>query len=171
MLRLAGRQADGVIINWLTPNDVPRVVGIARDAARAEGRDPADLEVASRVFVCMHDDIEIARATARRQITAYLNVPVYRGFHEWLGNDRLLGPMWQKWDAGDRRGALAAISDEAVDSLVAAGDAARCRDLVQAFASQGVETPIMYWIPTATDVEGQARESWAMLRALAPRSS
>lgn len=168
MLRLAGETADGVIINWLTPKDVPKVVRIAREAAQAAGRDPAALEVVCRIFVCMHDDLEVARNVARRWIAAYLNVPVYRKFHEWLGNDRLLAPMWEKWAVGDRRGALAAISDEAVDALFAAGDAARCRALVEAYVAQGVETPVMFFMPAAADPEGQARESLAMLRRLAP---
>jgi probable F420-dependent oxidoreductase len=168
MLRLAGETADGVIVNWLTPSDVPRVVGVARDAAKAAGRDPATLEVACRIFITMHDDREVARAAARRLIAAYLNVPVYRQFHQWLGNEPLLGAMWANWQAGDRRGALAAIPDEAVDALFATGDARRCRALVEAYIANGVETPILCFMPVATDLESQARESLAMLRALAP---
>ena len=33
MLRLAGELADGVLLNWLTPDNVPRSVAIAREAA------------------------------------------------------------------------------------------------------------------------------------------
>lgn len=168
MLRLAGQVADGVIINWLRPADVPRVVRVARDATEQAGRDPASLEIACRIFITMHDDIEVARAAARRLIAAYLNVPVYREFHRWLGNAPLLGGMWDRWAEGDRRGALAALPDEAVDTLVAVGDAARCRALVDAYLQAGVETPILCFMPAATDLEGQARESLAMLRALAP---
>lgn len=168
MLRLAGETADGVIINWLRAADVPRVVAVAREAARAAGRDPASVEVACRIFVCVHDDLETARATARRWIAAYLNVPVYRRFHEWLGNDRLLGGMWEKWAAGDRRGALAALGDQAVDALFAAGPAARCRAMIEEYVAAGVDTPILYFMPAATDWSAQAQESRAMLRALAP---
>ena len=168
MLRLAGETADGVIINWLTPRDVPKVVKIARDAAQTAGRDPRALEIVCRIFVCMHDDLEVARTVARRWIAAYLNVPVYREFHQWLGNAPLLAPMWEKWQAGDRRGALAALSDDAVDALFVAGDAARCRAMVEEYVRQGVETPVMFFMPAATDPEGQARESLAMLRQLAP---
>lgn len=168
MLRLAGQMGDGVIINWLRPADVPRVVRVARDAAEKAGRDPVSLEVACRIFVTMHDDLEVARAAARRLIAGYLNVPVYREFHRWLGNAPLLGGMWDRWAEGDRRGALAALPDEAVDSLVAVGDAARCRALVDAYVQAGVQTPILCFTPAATDLEGQARESMAMLHALAP---
>src|SRR5436190_1432132 len=68
MLRLAGREADGVIINWLAAHDVPKVVQVARDAAGSADRDPAQLEVACRIFVVMHDDLAVARDAARRLI-------------------------------------------------------------------------------------------------------
>ena len=45
----------------------------------------------------------------RRHMAAYLNVPVYKAFHEWLGRGPELGPMWQAWAAGDRKAAVAAI--------------------------------------------------------------
>lgn len=171
MLRLAGREADGVIINWLGAHDVPAVVKVARDAAAQAGRDPAALEIACRVFVVMHDDLAVARDAGRRLIAGYLNVPVYRAFHEWLGNGHLLGGMWERWAAGDRRGALAALSDEAVDAFVAVGNADRIHARLQQFVAAGVDTPIMLWSPAAppTDQAAQAAESWAMLRQLAPR--
>ena len=33
MLRLAAREGDGAIINWLSPTDVAKVAGVVRDAA------------------------------------------------------------------------------------------------------------------------------------------
>src|SRR5215831_10795505 len=46
MLALAGRIADGVILNLMTPAQAGQAAGIVRDAARAAGRDPASVEVA-----------------------------------------------------------------------------------------------------------------------------
>lgn len=168
MLRLAGELADGVILNWLRPDDVPAVTAIVREAAERAGRDPAAIEVVARIFVFMHDDIEQARATARRAVAAYLNVPVYRAFHEWLGNGPLLSAMWERWQAGDRRGALAAISDDALDQLVAVGDAARCRQVIERFVAQGVACPALMFWPVASEPAAQAAQSLAMLRAFAP---
>ena len=37
MLRLAGREADGVILNWLAVDDVPTVLGQVADGAKAAG--------------------------------------------------------------------------------------------------------------------------------------
>ena len=45
MLRVAGEVGDGAIINWLSAEDVPTPVSIARQAAAEAGRDPEALEI------------------------------------------------------------------------------------------------------------------------------
>jgi probable F420-dependent oxidoreductase len=167
MLRLAGAEADGVIINWLAPEDVPTVLREVRAGARATGRDPDEVEVVSRLFVCVSDDEAAARQIARRYIAAYLTVPVYAEFHRWLGRGDALQPMLDAWNEGDRRGALAAIPDEVVDAVFIAGDAAACRARIQAYVDAGVDTPVVYPIPVSMDWTEQGRESRAAVEALA----
>ena len=84
MLRLAGREADGVILNWLS----------AEDVATVKPELGADIPVAARIFVCPSEDTDTARAVGRRMIAAYLNVGVYAAFHRWLGRGPELEPMW-----------------------------------------------------------------------------
>ena len=108
MLHLAGREADGAIINWLSADDVTQVV-----AEVGPGK-----EVVARIFVCPSEDTETVRAMGRFAIAAYLNVPVYAAFHEWLGRGDHLKGMWEAWRAGDRKAATAAIPDEVVDALI-----------------------------------------------------
>src|SRR4029077_12887754 len=47
MLRLAAREADGAIINWLSADDVVKVAGVVRDAAGGDEK-----EIVCRIFVC-----------------------------------------------------------------------------------------------------------------------
>lgn len=135
MLRLAGREADGAIINWLSPSDVTKVAGVVRDAAGGQDR-----EIVARIFVCVSENTEVVRAAARFAIAAYLNVPVYAAFHEWLGRGPQLQGMWDAWKAGDRKAALAAIPDEVVDDLVVHGSAAQCRAKIDQYFANGVTT-------------------------------
>src|SRR5690606_16850509 len=72
MLRLAGREADGAIINWLSAEDVSTVAPIVKEAAGGEER-----EIVARIFVAPTDDAEAVRGMGRYAIAAYLNVPVY----------------------------------------------------------------------------------------------
>ena len=67
MLRLAAREADGAIINWLGPDDVPKVTAVLADAAGGEER-----ELVARIFVCPSENAEVVRAGARYAIAAYM---------------------------------------------------------------------------------------------------
>jgi len=139
MLRLAGREADGAITNWLSAEDVARVADIVHDAAP----DNAEREVVARLFVCPSTDADAVRAQAKYAMAAYLNVPVYAAFHEWLGRgDRLRG-MWDAWQAGDRKAALAAIDDKIVDELVIHGSPDECRAHIQRYVEAGIDTPVL----------------------------
>src|SRR5438093_8214800 len=67
MLRLAGRESDGAIVNWLSADDVKQVAPEV-----GEGK-----EIVARIFVCPSEDAETVRRYGRMAIAAYLNVPVY----------------------------------------------------------------------------------------------
>ena len=86
MLKLAGREADGAIINWLSADDVTKVVGVVNAAAHASAN-PVEKEIVARIFVCPSENTELVRESAKRVIAAYLNVPVYAEFHRWLTVD------------------------------------------------------------------------------------
>jgi probable F420-dependent oxidoreductase len=147
MLRLAAAEADAAITNWLAPGDVPAV----RAAAGP------DCELIARIFVCPTPDAEAARAIGRRMIAAYLTVPAYAAFHAWLGRGEEMRPMIDAWEAGDRRSALAAISDRLVDDLFVHGSAEACRERVARYQSEGLDTPVISIIPVpGGDVAGAA---------------
>ena len=155
MLKLAGREGDGAIINWLSASDVAQVASIVH--AQGEGK-----EIVARIFVCPSTDTDKVREQARFAITTYLNVPVYAAFHQWLGRDQLQ-PMWDAWAAGDRKAALAAIPDSVVDELIIHGSPEACREHIGRYVEAGVTTP-------ALSVMGFAGvEPLEAMRQLAPR--
>lgn len=158
MLRLAGREGDGAIINWLAAEDVPKVAAIVN----AQGD---DREIVCRIFVCPSEDTETVRQAAKFAIAAYLNVPVYAAFHEWLGRGPALRGMWDAWQAGDRKGALASIPDEVVDELIVHGSAATCRARIQKYFDLGVTTSSLAIMPLAPI------DFWQAVRQLAPTAS
>lgn len=157
MLRLAGREADGAITNWLAASDVP--------AVRAELGSGAEL--VARIFVCPTPDVDEARALGRRHIAGYLTVPVYRAFHEWLGRGDRLVPMQEAWAAGDRRRAAELIPDEVVDELIVHGEPEACRERIQAYVEAGVTTPVL--MPLTGGSGGDGADPGRLVRALAPR--
>jgi probable F420-dependent oxidoreductase len=146
MLHLAGKEADGVILNWLSADDVKTSV------AEVEKAGGAGHEVVARIFVVPNEDAEVARTVGRRMITTYLNVPAYAEFHRWLGRGPALQPMWDAWASGDRKGALAAIPDEVVDDLVVHGSFAECRAKIRRYMDNGVTIPALAVIPSGVDL-------------------
>jgi probable F420-dependent oxidoreductase len=169
MLRVAGEVGDGVILNWLAPEDVPRCVAVVHEAALRAGRDPAAIEVSARLFVNVDPPSAESDAVARRHIAAYLNVPVYRAFHEWLGRGAGLGPMWQAWERGDRRGAVAAIPDPVVSELILRGTMPEVRARIRRYLDAGLDTVFLALQTSEPDPDRKREVLRGALRALAPR--
>ncbi|MEU4561698.1 LLM class F420-dependent oxidoreductase [Actinoplanes sp. NPDC023936] len=159
MLRLAAAEADGVILNWLAATDVATALAETKEAGPG-------FDVAARIFVIPTEDAGYARTVGRRMITAYLTVPAYAAFHRWLGRSEILAPMWQAWESGDRKGALAAIPDALVDELIVHGSPQECRSRVEAYARAGVTVPVMALMPTPELERGGAAALAELITAL-----
>jgi probable F420-dependent oxidoreductase len=161
MLKLGAREADGVIINWLSAQDVSKVAAVVNGAANG-----AEKEITARIFVCPSENTETVMAGAKFAIAAYMNVPVYADFHRWMGRAPLLQGMWDAWAAGDRKAALAAIPDQAVDELVVHGSAAHCRDVIDEYFKNGVTTSSLAILPLDPDLD-----YWKAVESLSPSAS
>ena len=161
MLRLAGRESDGAIINWLSPTDVKRVAEVVNSAAGGQER-----EIVARIFVCPSENTDVVRAAGRFAIAAYLNVPVYAEFHRWLGRGPQLQGMWDAWKAGDRKAALAAIPDEVVDDILIHGSPAQCRAKIQQYFDNGVTTSSLAILGLDPELN-----YWESVKALSPSAS
>ena len=151
MLGIAGSEGDGAIINWLSSADVRTVVPHV-----GEGK-----EIVARIFVLASTDRDTVNFIGRRAIAAYLNVPVYAKFHEWLGRGEILQPMWDAWNAGDRKAATEAIPESLVDDLIVHGSTDDIRAKLAAYAENGVTTP-------APAILGVGDDARAVVRAIAP---
>jgi probable F420-dependent oxidoreductase len=152
MLRLAGREADGAILNWLAASDVAQC-----RAEVGEGK-----SIAARLFVIPTEDTDTARFIARRMISSYLTVTVYAEFHKWLGRGEALTPMWDAWAAGDRKLANEVIPDSVVDELVIHGSYDECREHVLRYVEAGVAIPTLAIVSSGLDLK-------AAVEGLAPR--
>jgi probable F420-dependent oxidoreductase len=154
MLRLAGREGDGAITNWLSPDDVPKIV---------EEVGP-DKEIVARIIVLPTTDFDTVRAIGRRTVAAYLTVPAYAAFQEWLGRGDALREMNEAWSAGDRARALELVPDTLLDELIVHGTLAECARRVEEYAAAGITT-------TAPMINAQGDQAHELLRALAPNAA
>jgi probable F420-dependent oxidoreductase len=157
MLRLAGEEADGVILNWVSEGDVGRMIEIVR-----ERNDQA--RVVDRVMVRLGEDFESVRAAVAPLVAGYLTTPVYREFYAWLGHGARLTPVVEAWERGDRAGAVAAVPDELVDAVCVWGSADTCRRRLAKYRKAGVTDVVLALLPSEVGV----RDAVSALAPVAP---
>src|SRR5437870_3265572 len=127
MLELAGEVADGVILNFMPVDAVPRMLAHVRAGAERAGRDPARLEVVSRFQTIVTDDVPAARAALRHMMGPYFATSVYNRFVAWCGFPEEARAIDAGWRAKDRAQNLAAVTAAMIDRLRILGPAQHCR--------------------------------------------
>jgi probable F420-dependent oxidoreductase len=143
MQRLAAAEADGVALNFLSAADVRTV----REAAAGVQRTaPGELSVQVRVFV-VPDGGEAGELAARRQVAAYLTVPVYTEFQRWLGRGDQLTDLLAAWSAGDRRKAVEVVPDQIIRDLFLIGSPREVAEGVRGYLDAGVDIPTLALMP------------------------
>lgn len=150
-IELAGRLADGVILNWATPAYAARLAASFREAADRAGRDPDALEVACFVPACVTDDLAAARRELARQIAAYGTLRAYAAVLERSGVGRIR--------QGD-------IPDHVCDALGAHGSAGDVHARLDDYRLGGVTLPVLVPYPVGEDPWASMTETWS---SLAPR--
>ena len=158
-----------MILNWLAAGDVPRVVAVVREAAARARRDPATVEITARLLVNVDPPGAPADVGVRRHVTAYLNVPVYRAYQEWLGRGAELAPMWQAWERGDRKGAVGAVPERVLRDLIVRGETSEIRAHVQRYLDAGIDTAFLQVSTLEADPARRRQMLLDALRALAPK--
>jgi alkanesulfonate monooxygenase SsuD/methylene tetrahydromethanopterin reductase-like flavin-dependent oxidoreductase (luciferase family) len=121
MVRLAGELADGVLLNWASPERIATSRSLLAEGAARSGRDVRDIAVTSYIRVCIDDDVELARRAYGDQILSYaLSRPGvstsvgYRGLFAQMGFEQQLRDLEARRDGGAARTELI---DSAPDEL------------------------------------------------------
>ena len=142
MLRLAGELADGVLLNYVPASHVPWSV----EQVRAGG----DATIYAYVHVGVTDR-EPHRDLARKDLFSYIVVDAYADNFVRAGFAGEVAAVRERHAAGDRDGAIAAVSDRMVDAIDVLGDATHVHDTVQAYVAAGVDVPVIMPMPWGTD--------------------
>src|SRR5437773_1392774 len=141
MLELAGEIADGVILNFMPVEAVPRMLAHVRKGAERAGRDGAELEVVARFQTLVTDDVPRARAVIRHMMGPYFATSVYNRFVAWCGFAKEARAIDAAWRAKDRARNVAAVTDDMVDRLAIIGTPEHCRERLAALLRAGVRAP------------------------------
>ena len=173
MLRLAGETADGVLLNWATPERIA-VSRSAIDAGAARaGRDRGAVPMTMYIRVCVDDDVAAARQAFGAQVLGYAmgrpGIPQgagYRGLFSQMGFGGELGELEQRRDRGAALPELvAAVSDE---MLAAVGYYGPAGPAPAAFArlSDGLDEAIVRIITTRPGLEPVVQAMTALTPSL-----
>jgi alkanesulfonate monooxygenase SsuD/methylene tetrahydromethanopterin reductase-like flavin-dependent oxidoreductase (luciferase family) len=92
-------------------------------------------------------------------------VPVYAQFHEWLGRGDVLRSMWDAWEVGDRKQALAEVPDSLVDELFVHGSPQNCREQIKRYFDNGVTTTSLAIMPFDPNLN-----FWEAVQGIAPNA-
>ena len=144
MLELAGEIADGVLLNYLPASLVPWSV----DQVRKGG--DATIYGYVHVGVCERED---GLEYARRDLFSYAVVDSYARSFEQAGFGEEVAEIRARHEAGDRDGAVAAVSERMVDAIDVIGDAATVQRTLSDYRQAGVEVPIVMPLPWGPDRE------------------
>jgi len=122
MLRLAGETADGVLLNWATPERIAVSRAQINTGALRAGRDPRTIPMTMYIRVCIDDDVAAARQAFGAQVLGYAmgrpGTPQgagYRGLFAQMGFDAELSELEQRRGAGT---AMPELIDAAPDEML-----------------------------------------------------
>ena len=141
-VELAGRFADGWHGLMLTRDGVRDRLADFDRGADLGGRDRADQRVTVSVGCAALAEAERARAVARSHLAFYVGAmgTFYRDALARQGHADVAHEVAASWGSGERGAAVAAIDDDLLDELGAAGAPADARDRLAAFESiEGVD--------------------------------
>jgi probable F420-dependent oxidoreductase len=147
MLRLAGEIADGVLLNYLPASHVPWSV----EQVRAGG--------AAEIYAYVHAGVcerEAGIELAKRDLFSYAVVDAYARNFERAGYGDEVAEIRERHAAGDRDGALGAVSDRMVDGIDVMGDEQTAFNTMKAYAEAGVDVPILMPLPWGSDRRASA---------------
>lgn len=149
--RLAGEIADGVLLNWCTPQRVARAVAEVAEGAAEAGRDPSEIAISVYVRASLADSDEATRQALVAVAHEYASYPAYGRQFAAMG-----------LDPADPRGIA--------DAVCLSGDAASAKARLQEYRDAGADLPVVYpviaWDPA--DPAAGTAQARRTLEHLAP---
>ena len=149
--RLAGEIADGVLLNWCTPERVATAREEVRAGAEAAGRDPSLVTLAVYVRACLGGDSDLAMEALRRATGEYASYPAYARQFATLGfveETRAAAAAHHAGRPGDVPDAL--VRAVCVTDASAGERLAACRQA-------GADLPVVYPVAAGPDVVASIR--------------
>ncbi len=174
MLELGGELADGIVLNWCTPEQIAWSRARVDAGSATAGKAAGTVQLAEYIRVCIDDDVAAARLSYARSALGYalgMSVPTererafgYRAHFERMGFTEELAALDEMRRNGSSYDELVeAVSD---DFLLATGYFGPASGAPEAFArlAQGLDTAIVRVVAVRPGIDAVR----AVMRACAP---
>ncbi|MDO8563205.1 MAG: LLM class flavin-dependent oxidoreductase, partial [Candidatus Limnocylindria bacterium] len=159
MTKLAGKIADGIIVNMANPATVRRIIENVRAGAAEAGRDPGAIEIAVKVRCAINEDREVAKRKLKQVLTFYNLADHYKDLVASMGFAVESQRIRDAYAAGGFKAAMVEVTDGMVDGLptIAATSAAEVRERVRPWIDAGATRLIIPPVPCTDDPVREAR--------------
>jgi alkanesulfonate monooxygenase SsuD/methylene tetrahydromethanopterin reductase-like flavin-dependent oxidoreductase (luciferase family) len=148
MISLAGEIADGVLLNWCTPERVARARELIEEGATTAGRHPGRVTVAVYVRACIDGEEEVALGALKETTGQYAAMPHYRRQMVAMG----LGEPASAAAAAAQEGRPDQVPEELVRALCLVADPEAAVARLAEFREAGADLPIAYPVPAREPV-------------------
>ena len=153
MLELTGREADGWLGTSFVPEGSDAYFKHLDDGLSACGRTRKDIDVCqgAEVAILPDQDAVAAHVETRREELAFslggmgsAGVNFYNNAYSRQGWDNVAAEIRNRWQAGDRDGASALVTDEMVLATTLIGTEEMVRERLRVWRDAGVDTVRLY---------------------------
>jgi alkanesulfonate monooxygenase SsuD/methylene tetrahydromethanopterin reductase-like flavin-dependent oxidoreductase (luciferase family) len=125
MVKLAGRQGDGVILSLATHDHIRQIRRWLDEAAAEAGRDPSELKIYMVINTIIRNTREEARPFLKQAAAGYFTMPFYQ---------RQLSATGIELKDGS-------VSDSDADKLGIVGDVSDAKEQIAAYREAGIDVP------------------------------
>lgn len=150
-LRLAGKIADGVLLNAIcSPEYSANALAIVREAAEEAGRDWSRFKVAQLINCSLEDDHDAAIQAIKWEVASKLDpiqLPFIAGPKMRVGEPYIRKediPLFEEaWNRGGKDALIEAVPNSYVEGMTASGTPEEVLARVQRYRDVGVHLPIL----------------------------
>jgi alkanesulfonate monooxygenase SsuD/methylene tetrahydromethanopterin reductase-like flavin-dependent oxidoreductase (luciferase family) len=143
MTELGGEVADGVILNWCTPERVSQARGQVAAGAERAGGDPARRTVAVYVRACLGHEERHALSALREACGQYAAMEKYRRQFEAMGLGPQAAAAARAWEAGS----LDAVPEDLLRAVCVWGPREDAIRRLREYTSAGADLVVVYPVP------------------------
>lgn len=166
MLELAGEIADGVLLNFVTIDDLKHARERVAAGAQRAGRSMEGFEFVIYFRATATDDYELVRDRYQSELFTYVMAPVYQQMFDREGCREACLEIQKLWQSGARKEALDAIPPALIRERTLVGTQDEIHARLEAYGNAGLDCAIVF--PVAIPDRDYIPECLRNIEALAP---